>query len=110
MSGLLRPATCVGRVRIWLAHWGGGRIVSSGRAECDGFPKAKEEMICQLCNVETEGSRGPATGIIRPICPSCGEHEDNALVSSLVETSQQMGVILDMVLNPPKVQELGDVG
>lgn len=66
-------------------------------------------MICQLCgNDAGEGSRGPATGIIRPICPPCGKRVDGEL-EDLVERSRQMDTILDMVMNPPKMQELGEI-
>lgn len=64
-------------------------------------------MFCKLCDKETEGSRGPATGYLRPICSDCAAQEDGSL-ETLVRQSIQMETVFDSLF-PRVVQELGEI-
>lgn len=62
-------------------------------------------MTCHICGVETEGSRGPATGILRPICLDCGARVDGTVLSCLEAQSRAMEVIFEGVDATPLITE-----
>lgn len=56
-------------------------------------------MICKLCDVETTGSVGPASGILRPICSECAAQEDGAALAHAVAFVDAMDTFYE-TLNP----------
>ena len=64
-------------------------------------------MNCQLCNAETEGSIGPASGYRRPICSPCAERVDGEVLQQAMAMSRRMERIFDEVLNVKPLQEMG---
>lgn len=65
-------------------------------------------MICKRCGIECEGSRGPATNYLRPLCTPCSEVVDGEL-ETLVRQSVQMQTIFDNLF-PSITQEFGTIG
>ncbi len=66
-------------------------------------------MKCAICGSCTEGSRGPASNYLRPLCSICAEKLDNELLQQCVAQSRQMDQVFDLLVNPRPVIEIGEV-
>lgn len=66
-------------------------------------------MTCLECGMLTDGSRGPVSGYLRPLCPGCGDKADREALQACVAQARVMDRFLDD-LAPKPVQELGEVG
>lgn len=64
---------------------------------------------CLVCGVETEGSRGPVSGIMRPLCPAHGAEADREALMGAVLASKYMSRVLDEVLSPRPTIEVEGV-
>lgn len=52
-------------------------------------------FTCPVCRVESEGSIGPASGCLTPLCPDCRISEDSALDASVARMAQvQIQIVL----------------
>ena len=63
-------------------------------------------MNCKLCDKETEGSIGPASGILRPICSDCAAQEDGAALAVAQSYSRMMETIFEAVDPTPLTTEV----
>lgn len=63
-------------------------------------------MNCRLCDAETEGSRGPATGVLRPICSDCAAQEDGAALTCLQAQSHAMDAVFGTIDPTPLATEV----
>lgn len=63
-------------------------------------------MNCVLCGIECEGSIGPASGYLRPLCDPHAMAADGEVMRVAVEQSRQMDRIMDILVNPKPLIEL----